>query len=80
MQYYTPGMDTEVNVKCAQCGETYDIDMPITINFFRPISDDDRRTSSDEIRTDVLSGDVLYRNSPDKPGRVDLVLEEDSRD
>jgi hypothetical protein len=39
INFYTPGIDTSLKVSCEKCGETHEMEMPYTVNFFRAVDD-----------------------------------------
>jgi hypothetical protein len=54
--YYTPGINTDVHLRCAACKAEEEGDLPITVNFFRVVDEDEDRPVEHEVRADVLPG------------------------
>ena len=80
IDFYTPGLDTVVKVECSKCHKVTEMDVPITVDFFRPVTDDDRGSATDEVRADVLPGYVPDRDTPVGLSRTDMVLDKDAGD
>lgn len=61
INYYTPGLNTDVTVVCATCGNVSVMDLPYTAGFFRSSFPDEEPegTPDDEVRINVLPGDRL---------------------
>jgi hypothetical protein len=57
--FYTPGINTDVTLVCADCGAAHEWDLPFTADFFRAKLSDAGSAVVDEIRSDVLPGDEL---------------------
>jgi len=57
--FYTPGINTDVTLVCADCGAAHEWDLPFTADFFRAKLSDTGSAVVDEVRSDVLPGDEL---------------------
>ena len=49
IEYYTPGIDTTVNVTCARCGNSISMDLPLSAGFFRPEPSDQSGEDATEV-------------------------------
>jgi hypothetical protein len=69
--FYTPGLDTGVEVLCERCGSVQRIDMPFTADFFRAvIEENEAEPVADEIRPNVLPEHAVQRNNESRPRRT----------
>jgi hypothetical protein len=55
--FFTPGINTDVTLVCADCGAAHEWDLPFTADFFRSKLSDAGSPALDEVRSDVLPGD-----------------------
>ena len=76
LEYFTPGIDTSVSLKCMSCGTVHKMDLPLTSEFFRPKFTIDSRPMEDEVRPDAPSGDSVQSAPPDPARGTPLVLRE----
>jgi hypothetical protein len=54
--YYTPGINTDVHLVCESCKNREEGDLPITVDFFRIVDQDEDGPMGSEVRSDVLPG------------------------
>ena len=76
LEHFTPGMDTTVTLHCESCGAKHEMDLPLTIEFFRPKYSDSSGSVANEIRPDVPLDDELRGDPQDTSGGTPLVLRE----
>ena len=74
--YYTPGINTDVHLRCAECKAEEEGDLPITVNFFRVVDPDEGGPVGAEVRPDVLPGDEPLGDHEDGDGGADVVPRE----
>lgn len=79
IDYYTPGIEANVTLTCEECGNTQEIPLPITVEFFRPEFPIDRGPVGAEVRPDVLHGDESSGDIPDVSGGASVVPREIDR-
>lgn len=78
--FYTPGINTEVQLVCADCGTLHTWDLPFTADFFRAIDTEPQRTVVNEVRPDVSPRDEVPRDAEPGPSGTPVVLREAARD
>lgn len=66
INYFTPGIETIVDLKCRECGTPRRVPLPISSEFFRPTPEIAGNPVGDEVRADVPSGVIPPR--PDADG------------
>jgi len=76
MEYYTPGMNTEVSLYCEECRTMTKMDLPITVSFFRPDYFVRGEPVETKVRPDVLHGDVVPGDNEDGPTGTPVVSRE----
>ena len=61
INYFTPGIETGVTLVCSECGTRHEWVLPITADFFRSGTTDEKNSMGDEVRSNVLPGVGVQR-------------------
>lgn len=76
LDFFTPGIETEIHLTCAACGHDHEMDMPITAEFFRPEFALAGEPAANEVRPDAAPEARVSGTVPDPAGGTPLVLRE----
>lgn len=80
LDFYTPGLDTEVSLTCEKCKSPMKRDLPLTYEFFRPGPSEPPGPTGNEVRPDEVHGDVVSDNRESSPPRSSVLLRETEGD
>lgn len=73
--HYTPGINTDVTLRCSECGAVQEGDLPVTAEFFRCVDQDEGAAMGSEVRPDVLPEDVSEGDRDDGPSGAEVAPE-----
>jgi hypothetical protein len=74
INYYTPGISTDVALTCSSCGTVQNWDLPFTANFFRAVNPSEGGSVGDEVRPDVPPRDEVRGDHEAGPSGTAVVL------
>lgn len=76
VEFYTPGIDTSLKVQCQECGHEEEMDLPLSIDFFRAEPTQPTRPPAVPVRPDVLPEHEYSGNNDDAVRRVGMATQE----